>query len=512
MHSGQKQRILIVDDVPGNIKVLINALAPDYKLSVATNGKDALRIAGSGNPPDLILLDIMMPSMDGYEVCRRLRVQEKGQSIPIIFLTAKSDELDEARGLELGAVDYITKPFRVATVKARVKNQLDRKKAEEAQLQMERLGAVVDLASGVAHHFNNMLQVIMGGASVALMELEQGKLDAAKSMLQQIIESSRFGSHTVRRLQEFVKMRTEEAGPEETFDLSHTALQAIETTRRLWQIDLEKLGIHVRLVPNLAKGCFVNGRESELFEVTTSLIRNAVEAMPNGGELAVTTFIDGEHVVLRVEDTGVGIPQEHLGKVFEPFFTTKGFQRVGMGLATGYGIVKSHDGTISVASEPGQGATFTIELPLSRTPPVPVESPAASMVGIGLRILVIDDVEPITTMLAELLGEFGHEVVTALSGEEGLQVFVEQSIDLVICDLGMPDMNGWEVGKSIKDMSAQQGVPKVPFILLTGWGGQLRETTKMKEAGVDAVVEKPMDPSRLRSVIQELAQGRSSKS
>jgi len=131
-------------------------------------------------------------------------------------------------------------------------------------------------------------------------------------------------------------------------------------------------------------------------------------------------------------------------------------------------------------------------------------------VGIGLRILVIDDVEPITTMLAELLGEFGHEAVTALSGAEGLQVYREQSIDLVICDLGMPDINGWEVGKSIKDLCEQRGVPKVPFILLTGWGGQLRETTKMEESGVDAVVEKPMDPSRLRMVIQELAQGRSS--
>jgi two-component system, cell cycle sensor histidine kinase and response regulator CckA len=506
--SGKQHKILIVDDVLENIKVLVHALARDYKLSVATNGEDALRIAASDKPPDLILLDIMMPGMDGYEVFRRLKSQDESARIPVIFLTAKSQEIDEELGLELGAADYITKPFSLPIVKARVKSQIDRKKTEEAELKLERLEAIADLASGVAHHFNNMLQVIMGGASVALIKLEQGELENSKAMLRQIIESSRFGAHTVHRLQEFVKIRTgtREEIPEQTFDLSNIALQCIETTRGLWETDAQESGLHINLVPDLAQGCFVKGMESELFAVITNLIRNAMEAMPNGGELRVETSVIKDKVRLQVKDTGVGISKDLLGEVFEPFFTTKGFQRVGMGLASSYGILKSHGGSISVESDRGKGAVFTVILPLSgKVDPEGGAAITAAPVGIGLRILVIDDVEPITTMLSELLVEFGHDVVTSLSGEQGLRVFAEQSLDLVICDLGMPDMNGWEVGARIKHLCAERGIPKLPFILLTGWGGQLEERAKMRESGVDAVVEKPLDPSRLQSVILELA-------
>ncbi len=505
--SGKQHKILIVDDVLENIKVLVNALAHDYKLSVATNGKDALRIATSAKPPDLILLDIMMPEMDGYEVFRRLKSQDESARIPVIFLTAKSQEIDEELGLELGAADYITKPFRLPIVKARVKSQIDRKKTEEAELKLERLGAIADLASGVAHHFNNMLQVIMGGASVALIKLEQGELESSKAMLRQIIESSRFGAHTVHRLQEFVKIRSGAGDdtPEQVFDLSNTALQCIETTRGLWETDAQKQGIQINLIPNLAQGCFVKGNESELFAVITNLIRNAMEAMPDGGELHVETSIVKDRIRLQVKDTGVGISKDLLGEVFEPFFTTKGFQRVGMGLASSYGILKSHRGSISVESDRGRGAVFTVFLPFWREAPEGAKSTTAAPVEIGLRILVIDDVEPITTMLAELLSEFGHEVVTSLSGEQGLRIFGEQPVDLVICDLGMPDMNGWEVGARIKTLCAERRIPKLPFILLTGWGGQLEERTKMAESGVDAVVEKPLDPTRLQSVILELA-------
>ncbi len=381
------------------------------------------------------------------------------------------------------------------------------RKLRTRELKLERLEAIADLASGVAHHFNNMLQVIMGGASVALIKLEQGELESSKEMLQQIIESSRFGAHTVHRLQEFVKIRTGtgEDSHEQTFDLSNTALQSIETTRGLWQTDAQKKGIHLTLIPDLPQGCFVKGNESELFAVITNLIRNAMEAMPTGGELRVETSVIQDHVQLQVKDTGVGIRKDLLGEVFEPFFTTKGFQRVGMGLASSYGILKSHGGSISVESDQGHGAVFTVVLPLSRGEKEGEKAKTIAPVGIGLRILVIDDVEPITTMLAELLSEFGHEVVSSLSGEQGLRIFAEQSIDLIICDLGMPDMNGWEVGARIKNLCAEQRRPKRPFILLTGWGGQLEERAKMAESGVDAVVEKPLDPEKLQSVILELA-------
>ncbi|MEW6352360.1 MAG: response regulator [Thermodesulfobacteriota bacterium] len=504
MMPNAKPRILIVDDVPENVKILIHALQPDYRLSVATNGEDAMRIAGSDDPPDLILLDVMMPEMDGYEVCRRLRRDEKSSGIPIIFLTAKADELDETQGLELGAADYITKPFRLPIVKARVRNQLAHRQGEEIQRQVERMGAVADLASGVAHHFNNMLQVIMGGASVALLKLDQGDLGGTRTMLEQIIESSRFGSQTVRRLQEFVRKPAGEAPTEGCLDLSSTAAQAIETTRTLWEADTEKSGIHIELIPKLAAGCRVRGRESELFEMITLLIRNAVEAMPRGGELRIETSVGGGEVVLQVGDTGAGISVDHLGKIFEPFFTTKGLQRVGMGLATSYGIVKNHGGTIAAESAPGQGAVFTVRMPLVKDESSETGSPVVGRSSAGLRILVIDDVPPITNMLVELLSEFGHTVIGSLSGEQGLQIFNGQPIDLVICDLGMPGMSGWDVGRTIKESCAHAGRPKVPFVLLSGWGGQLEKKERILESGVDAVMEKPLDAAGLEAVIHNV--------
>jgi two-component system, cell cycle sensor histidine kinase and response regulator CckA len=505
--SAKQHKILIVDDVLENIKVLVHALEPEYKLSVATNGKDALRIANSGKPPDLILLDIMMPGMDGYEVFRRLKSREDSARIPVVFLTAKSQDIDEELGLELGAVDYITKPFSLPIVKARVKSQIDRKKAEETELKLERLGAIAELASGVAHHFNNMLQVIMGGASVALIKLEQGDLATSKAMLQQIIESSRFGAHTVHRLQEFVKMRTgsRDVTRDQVFDLSNTAQRSIEATKGSWNATTPGNGMTVNVVADLANGCYVTGNETEMFAVIVNLIRNAVEAMPKGGELRIATAVIGKQVQLQLKDTGIGIPNEHLHDVFEPFFTTKGYQRVGMGLASSFGIVKSHGGTILAESDQGRGAVFTVMLPLSTGEAEEQLTVSSPSIPVRLRILVIDDVEPITRMLAEMLAEFGHEVVTCLSGEHGLREFCLQPIDMVICDLGMPEMNGWEVGAKMKKLCAESNLDKPPFILLTGWGGQAEETQKMEESGVDAVVEKPLDPSRMYAVIQELA-------
>jgi DNA-binding response OmpR family regulator/anti-sigma regulatory factor (Ser/Thr protein kinase) len=535
MQARTRLKILIADDNPVFGLVLKNQITGwGYEVVSCEDGAEALRILLADDGPRLALLDWMMPNMDGGTVCRNLREQESESYTYVIILTSKDEKEDLLAGFETGADDYITKPFDFRELRARLRvgkriiglqSQLhaakarqeainqelrleieQRERAERLLVQSERLAALAELASGVAHHFNNMLQVIMGGASVALLKLEMGGLVEAKTQLEQIIESSRFGSKTVKRLQSFVDHGSNKGGPTTIFDLSHTVRQAIETTSKWWKTEPESKGIAVNVIPLLRKGCMVEAREDHLFEVLTNLIRNAAEALPNGGDIRIKTCLENDAVLTVVSDTGTGIAPDDLDRVFDPFFTTKGFRRIGMGLASSYGIIKRLGGTITVQSEPGRGATFTVQVPRagalkeSPPPPVPLET------GLTLRILVVDDSEPVLTMLQEGLTELGQTVTTALSGPEALQELAENPYDLVICDLGMPDMNGWEVGRRIKSRCIAEEIPKPRFIMLTGWGGQWKAKEKIAESGVDAVVEKPVDLGELLGVVRRFFQ------
>ncbi|HTY26123.1 MAG TPA: PAS domain S-box protein [Desulfomonilaceae bacterium] len=394
---------------------------------------------------------------------------------------------------------------RIHGCQAVVEDITDRKVSEELLLRAEKFRAIADLASGVAHNFNNLLQIVMGGAQVALLNLELGNVLAAKARIEQMISSSKFGSETVKRLQDFARLRSDSGREGEVFDLSKTVQQAMEMGKVWLKSEPEKEGVQINVVESLEPGCKIMGRESELFEVVVNLMKNAIEALPEGGEIRFKTSVVHDQVVLKVEDTGVGISQENLARIFEPFFTTGGTRRTGMGLASSYGIVTQHGGSISVDSRMGEGATFTVRLPLAKEPGADggmVKTPARDPI---LRILLIDDLEPILTVLGDGLTQLGHVVSTALSGEDALRILRDTQVDVVICDLGMPGMNGWEVGKKIRALCEDRGIPKPPIILLTGWGAQVEEKNKMSESGVDAVVEKPVDMARLLEAIRRFA-------
>jgi PAS domain S-box-containing protein len=378
-----------------------------------------------------------------------------------------------------------------------------RKRAEESLLKAERLKAVGELASGVAHNFNNLLQVIMTGAQLATLQLE--KLGETKEKLDQILETSRLGAETVQRLQEFAQVRQEKAstGKEEVVDLTHVTHRAVEISEPWWKTSPEKEGLKIGLTSKLVPGCFVKGREGELFEVVLNLVKNAAEALPNGGEIAIFTRIDGDRVILEIHDNGIGIAEESFGKIFEPFWTSKGFQATGMGLASSLGIIKRNGGDIRVESRKNEGSTFTVTLPLAHemeTRKEVIESPEIKR---RLNILAIDDTEPVVSLLKDALGEYGQTVTTALSGVEGIEIFKNNPVDLVICDLAMPGMSGWRVAEAMQEICRERGIAKIPFLLLTGWGVQLEEQSKLAAVGVDGIIEKPIDIERLMITIHE---------
>ncbi len=380
------------------------------------------------------------------------------------------------------------------------------KNAEQALRRTERLKAVGELASGVAHNFNNLLQIVMTGAQSALADIESGDPTSVKEKLKQIVESADFGAETVKSLQEFAQIRPTEQRHEngEVFDLSETVRKAVEMSRPWWKTRPEKEGIKITLSSRLNLGCLVQARESELFQVAINLIKNAAEALPQGGEIRIATQVAGDEAMLTVEDNGVSISKEDLGKVFEPFWTTKGFPSTGMGLASSLGILRRYGGGIVVASETGTGSRFTVKLPLVPEPPGNDASPLAYDEITGLQLMVVDDMEPVLTVLKDGLTSFGQKVLTASSGAEAIALFREHPIDLVICDLAMPEMNGWEVAKAVKTLCEERGTAKTPFVLLTGWGGQVTDKNVLAENGVDTVVEKPIDLLGLLATIRGL--------
>ncbi len=380
-----------------------------------------------------------------------------------------------------------------------------RKRSEELLERAQRLKSVAELAGGVAHNFNNLLQVVIGCAQLALTDIDGDKVDEARKHLQQILDNSVHASETVKRLQEFARIRSDAAaGSGEVFDLNRVIRRAIDMSRYWWQTGARKGESEVDLRENLSDGCFVRGRQEEMFEVLVHLIRNATEALVKGGSIEICSRVEGKEVLMTIRDTGVGISADLLGKVFEPFWTTKGYQATGLGLSGSLGIVRQHGGDVGVESREGQGTVFTVRLPLAErdeggTRPVGGPGPTRA-----LRILVIDDSEVVASTLREGFTELGHEAVAVFSGGEGLELFEAGPFDVVISDLGMPGMNGWEVGRKIQEVCRAEGRPKPPFLLITGWGGQLDEMDRRSESGVDAVVEKPTDIQRLMETVLNL--------
>lgn len=380
----------------------------------------------------------------------------------------------------------------------------ERRNAERLVNQTERLKALADLASGAAHNFNNLLQIIVGNAHMALTTLDPEEHAEIESDLHAILTSCHFGAEIVRRLQDFARTRPETmVEGATTFDLSNLVEQAVEMSKPWWKSGPEKQGIRIRVTQDLVKGCLVTGKKSELFEVLVNLLKNAVEALPRGGHIGIQTQVQDDRVVLRVRDNGMGIPKNLIRKVFEPFFTTKGSQGTGMGLASSFGIVRAHGGEMYAQSQEGKGTVLTVKLVRatgrSVTPVTPVIQGT-----INWRILIIDDQWPIVELLRQGLGKYGPVVVSALSGTEGLRIFQSEPVDLVICDLSMPGMGGWEVGKRVREICEQRGVRKTPFIMLTGWGDRSYEQDKLAQSGIDAILEKPADLLKLIAVARDL--------
>ena len=363
--KAKKGSLLIVDDTPDNIDVLVGCLSPEYRTRIATNGKIALSLCDK-EAPDLILLDIMMPEMDGYEVCRRLKEKEETRNIPIIFITAKGEPQDETKGLALGAVDYIAKPITPAIVLARVATHLEvnrqRLKIEKAYKQLQELEALRDnLVHMVVHDMRTPLSLMNGHLELLKMRsnlTSQGEahLDAVTractgliEMVSTVLDVSRFDENEM---------------PLEMEELDIVAL-ANETIAPYQSLEFGASIVFEPSQDSLKIRCDRN----IIQRVITNLIGNAVKFTPDSGTVRLLLEKIGQSVKISISDNGPGISPEYHEKIFEKFGQVE-MQNKKRKYSTGFGLtfcklaVEAHGGTIGVESEIGEGSTFWFRLPI----------------------------------------------------------------------------------------------------------------------------------------------------
>ncbi len=400
-----KDTILVVDDTSASLRLLSDILkAEGYTVRSAINGKLALRSAII-NPPKLVLLDICMPEMDGFEVCRRLKAQPETRDIPVIFVSALADTNEKVQGFELGAVDFVTKPYQREELLARVRTHLevdrmrndlkdlyeDLKRAQTQLLQQDNMASIGQLAAGMAHEINNPIGFVNSNLGTmrryidslfkllgfyeasedelleenraAITDLKQ-EIDFAflredmSNLLTESMDGLQRVKHIVQDLQDFAHVSESD---KQWANLERGLDSALNVARN-------ELKCKAEVIKEYAGISEIECHPSQLNQAFMNLLINADQAIKDHGEIRIATRKDADSVRIAISDTGCGIPPENLKRIFDPFFTTKDIGKgTGLGLAIAYDIVvNKHGGCIDVMSEVGVGTTFTIVLPIKR--------------------------------------------------------------------------------------------------------------------------------------------------
>jgi PAS domain S-box-containing protein len=401
--------------------------------------------------------------------------------------------------------DGITVPVEITLSSALIDNRIsgvavfheitERKRAEKILIQSEKMRSLGEMASGVAHDFNNCLTTILGNISllketVADKEIA-GKLNAIEKAAQQ-------GTAKIASLQGFSRTTEEKPGTAELLSIQPIIEEVRDFTRFRWKDLPQKEGHTIEFTAELEGSPVLHINVADFKEMLTNLIFNAVDAMPTGGHIHLTLKQENEKVILAVQDNGIGISKEDVIHIFDPYFTTKGKGHAGLGLYIAKRFVERQGGTIRVDSVKGAGSTFTVEFPLlTVSDPEKLDKTKRPTRPVTLEILVIDDEPLVRSLIKQVLEKRGHVVTEAGDGQEGVRRFREKGFDLVITDHGMPVMNGLDAAFRIKKQN-----PQVPVLLITGWQTET-DAVFQKPTGIDEFITKPFDLERIISLVEE---------
>jgi len=527
-----KGNILIVDDTPENLQVLSATLCElGYKVRGVISGKMAIRAARSG-APDLILLDIKMPEMDGYEVCRQLKADPKTSEIPVVFISALDEVLDKLTAFQVGGVDYVTKPFHVAEVLARIEHQLtiqrlkkqliarnkelqeeiiERKKAEEAAAAASL--AKSQFVANMSHELRTPLNAILGFTQV----MSRDSLLSHEN-LENLRIINRSGQHLLELINDVLDLSKIEAGiislDERSFDL----YQLLDTLEEMFQIKAEIKKMQLRFFVDANVPQYIKTDEKKLRVCLINLLGNAMKFTHDGGRIWLRVSVESKQpqpaesesypnstsvepllILFEVEDTGIGIATAEIDTLFDAFVQTQAGKKTADGTGLGLTITKKYvqimGGDIWVKSVLGEGTSFKFNIRVLAA--ISSEITVATLQrAIALeadqpiyRILAVDDNQDNRLLLVKMLQPIGFEVREAENGYQAVELWESWQPHLILLDTRMPVMDGFETVRKIR-AKEKQSQRRTVIIALTASTFEERKG-EIIAAGCDDFVRKP---------------------
>lgn len=503
MSTGDLTRILVIDDNAVDRESICRLVDGRYTVIEAATAAEGLQLCRSEQPP-CVLLDFRLPDRDGVEIVEHLLAEQ----VAVIMLTGEGSEKVAVDAMKRGAQDYLVKDGLTSdTLYRSIRGAVERQRLERQMQAAQRMEAVGRLAGGVAHDFNNTLNVILGYGDMLLQELQNG--DPLREQVEEIMKAGRHSAALTRQLLAFSRRQ---ALQPEVLDLNAIVEDLQKMLRRLIGEDID---MTMALAEDLA-GVEVDPGQIE--QVIMNLAINAQHAMPRGGKLLIETanveldnvyaknhasVVPGKYVMLAMTDTGCGMDKETLSKIFDPFFTTKKQgEGTGLGLSTVYGIVKQSSGNIWAYSEPGKGTTFKIYFPLTLAKPETKEERIAKeepLVG-GEHILVVEDAAALRQLIERILSRLDYKVSGAASGVEALLLIEQKGLkpDLVITDVIMPRMGGPALVKRLRKIQ-----PDLKVIYMSGYTGNALVQRGDLDRGTP-FIQKPFTNRDFIAIIQDV--------
>ncbi len=535
--------ILLVDDEARNLDALEAVLTdPGYRLLRAQDADSALRLL-LGHQVAAIVLDIKMPGVSGFELARMIKNTKRFRETPIVFLTAYLlDDQDVIAGYGAGGVDYLTKPvnpqvlrhkiavfadlFRktreLASVNAElaVLNEKLEERVQERTAELQKSEEALrsagkqkdEFLAVLAHELRNPLAPLRTGLDLLLRHQIS---EQSAPVTRTLVAMNRQLDHMVRLIDDLLDVSRLTRGllelKRDRVDVAEIVQSTIDSVRPWFERRRQLLSSQIE------SGIIAHADQTRFAQILTNLLHNATKFTPEGGSIRVELVREGDTAVLRVTDSGIGIRADQLERVFdmfarvnqrgmasEPGATEPG---LGIGLALARRLAEMHGGSLALQSEgEGHGTKFEVRIPASspmeRAPDAVARDSSAGNAVAPLGIVVVEDNEDVGDVLLDWLEHLGHRVTVARTGEGGLNTIRDHHPDVVLCDLGLPDLSGLDVCRRVRLLPAEA---QPTMVALTGWGRE-DDLRLSKEAGFDYHLVKPVAAEALQAVLRSVSE------